>query len=125
MHGEGDKPQFIKLKETATPPEKTKFKVTPICPFKAICSYLEKRPQATHVKEQFFVFSDHKPVQPHHVHKILKEMLSHSRIDPSFYGFHSLRSGRSIDLLELGCSVETIKKLGRWKSNTVFRYLKY
>ena len=124
-HGKGDKPQFIKLKESTSTASTTKSKVTPICPFKAIRSYLAKRPQATNVTEQFFVFSDHKTVQPHHVHKLLKKMLSNARIDPSYYGFHSLRSGRLIDLLELRCLVETIKKLGRWKSNAVFRYLKY
>ena len=44
--------------------------------------------------------------------------------DDTLYGTHSLRSGRTCDLYKLGLSVETIKKIGRWKSNAVFRYLK-
>ena len=46
--------------------------------------------------------------------------LEHSEL----YLFHGFQSGRASDLLKLGVSVETIKKLGRWHSNAVFRYLK-
>ena len=35
---------------------------------------------------------------------------------------HGIRLGHVTDLLNLGVSVETIKKLGRWKSNAVYVY---
>ena len=53
-----------------------------------------------------------------------KTAIRAERFDKRLYSVHSLRAGRANDLLKLGLSVETIKKLGRWKSNAVFRYLK-
>ena len=38
--------------------------------------------------------------------------------------FHGLRAGRAVDLLRMGVSFETIKKLGHWKSNIVYEYLR-
>ena len=55
---------------------------------------------------------------------ILKLMKDKCGLDSRLYNTHSLRTGCALDLLKLGLSVETIKKLGRWKSNTVFMYLK-
>ena len=54
----------------------------------------------------------------------LKTALHLSGFDNGLYGVHSLCSGRAGDLLHLGISVETIKKLGCWHSNVVFRYLR-
>ena len=52
-------------------------------------------------------------------------MLTQAGYNSKLYTFHSERSRRALDLLKLGLSVETIKRLGRWKSNAVFRYLRY
>ena len=75
--------------------------------------------------EQFFVFADKSPISPSQLRSCLKLMIRKAGFDPRLYGTHSLRTGRTCDLLKLGLSVETIKKLGRWKLNEVFRYLKY
>ena len=53
----------------------------------------------------------------------LKNVLRECGFNERLYGTHSLRSGRTDDLLKLGLLVETIKKLGRWKSNAIFKYL--
>ena len=74
--------------------------------------------------EQFFVFLDRTPVLPHHFRAILKLALRLVGFKQDAYGVHSLRAGRAGDLLKLGFSVETIKKIGRWTSNAVYTYLK-
>ena len=65
------------------------------------------------------------PVTPRHMNSCLKLMIKKCGFDKNLYGTHSLRAGRTCDLYKLGLSVETIKKIGRWRSNAVFRYLKY
>ena len=99
---------------------KTKYN----CPFTLLKEYLSVRGPAQNKKEQFFVFSDGSPVTPHHMRTNLKALLSRARFQAKYYDMHSLRIGCATDLLNMGISVETIKKLGRWKSNAVFNYLR-
>ena len=54
---------------------------------------------------------------------VLQFTLLNIGLDPKVYRIHSLRISRSSDLLNYGVSVETIKKLGQWRSNVVFKYL--
>ena len=55
---------------------------------------------------------------------VLKSAIKNVGLDEKLYDTHSLRIGQTVDLLKLGFSVETIKKLEHWKSNAVFTYLK-
>ena len=87
--------------------------------------YVEICPYAVTQDEQFFVFSDNSPVKPDHVRNHLRLMLKRKGYKEYLYSFHGIRTGRARDLLKLGIPVENIKKLGRWISNAVFRYLKY
>ena len=86
--------------------------------------YATKRGSYDNDTEIFFIFSDGRPVSPNQFRSLLKVILNKAGFNPSLYSGHSFRIGRSNDLLKLGLSVETIKKLGRWKSNAVFKYLK-
>ena len=63
-------------------------------------------------------------MQPHHMQNCLKGILIELGENPRLFSVHSFQVGRSNDLLKLGLSVETIKKLGRWTSNAVFKYLR-
>ena len=54
---------------------------------------------------------------------ILIQALNSIGKDPRQFRIHGLSAGRACDLLKLDVSVETIKKLGRWKSNAVYSYL--
>ena len=74
--------------------------------------------------EQFFVFRDQSPVTATHFRMILKKALVHLGLDESMYNLHSFRIGHCGDLYDPGISMETIKKLGRWKSSIVYNYLK-
>ena len=123
-HGKDSKPQLIKIKSTALSKIKpTKVMALP-CPFSLLGEYLSYRGSYKSDKEPFFVFLDKRPVCPTHFRSVLKQCLKMSGFDERNYNTHSLRLGRSCDLYKLGLTAETIKKLGRWKSNVVFRYLK-
>ena len=74
--------------------------------------------------EQFFVYGDRSPVTQEKLRKTLKDMLERMNYNSALYNLHSLRIGQCSDLYKLGLSVETIKKIGLWKSNAVFTYLR-
>ena len=122
-HGKGDKPQLVKI--TSKPIQgKKKEKKNAYCPFKLLKNYISIRPPAIQENEQFFVFSDNSEVRQLTVCSILSRVLKAADLNPHAYVFHDLCLGRATDLMALGLSVETIKKIGRWRSNAVFTYLR-
>ena len=126
-HDLGMKPQKVKITSTASSKIASKRERSQLqwCPYTLLQKYIHMRPTARADNEPFFVFSDRSPVKPENMRKIFKLMLMLSGFDKSLCGVHSFHTGRSVDLLKLGLSVETIKHIGRWKSNAVFTYLKY
>ena len=56
--------------------------------------------------------------------QILKTSLCQCGFNPKNYCVHGLRAGRVVDLLRYGVPIDMIKKLGRWSSNAVYKYLK-
>ena len=97
-----------------------------ICPYQILRDYLIPRPYSFHtVNEPFFVFRDRAPVTPRHMRTVLKSCLESSEFTKSCYDTHSFRAGRSVDLLHMKIPVPVIKKLGRWHSNSVYRYLNF
>ena len=55
----------------------------------------------------------------------MHKLLNQAGFQADNYGTHSFRIGRCGDLLlRYHLDVEIIKKLGRWKTNVVFDYLK-
>ena len=126
-HGKGSKPQQIKISSKKQETQKMKVitnKKSLPCPYQILREYLTLRGPYTKVEETFFIFADGSAVTPQHMRLCLKTVLHRLGFDESLYSVHSLRIGHSHDLSDLGLSVETIKKLGRWKSNIVFRYLR-
>ena len=74
--------------------------------------------------EPFFIFPDRSPVTTENIRKVLKNMLKISGFDDTLYNVHSLRIGRACDLYhKLQIPVDSIKKIGRWQSNSVYSYL--
>ena len=129
-HDKGNHPQFVKLTRSSSKTDRQQIEKQKhmnkliVCPFKLIKRYLEVRKKATRVDEQFFIFSDGSAVCAWHVRNVLKLVIRLIGINPDLYSCHSLRIGRASDLLRMGCSAETVKKIGRWRSNAVFRYFK-
>ena len=90
------------------------------CPYEALWSYTAIRPKYNSLNEAFFVFRDRSPVMPQQLRGVLKKILMIESFDKKLYLVHGLCAGRAIDLMEMGVSVESIKKIGCWKSNAVF-----
>ena len=124
-HSRGSRPQKIKISQNPAKTAKGNISVK-WCPFQMLSRYLEIRwsRSSGNPTEQFFIFKDRSPVKPCHLRKILKEALTNIKLNYKLYSVHSLRAGRAIQLLKMGIPVDTIKILGCWKSNTIYKYLK-
>ena len=125
-HNRGDPPKLIKITSTATiRPVTNDIGIQHHCPYQLLWSYLHFRKGYLNDDENFFVFRDRTPVSPRNFTTVLKKVITFEGLDCKNYSSHSMRVWRSLDLLKLGLSVETIKKLGRWKSNAVYAYLRF
>ena len=129
-HGRNSAPQMIKISSSRMGSQCQKNRIRNTnhieapCPFELLQAYSKIRGGFIRPTEPFLVFSDRSPVTPRHLSSCLKYILHCAGFQENLYGSHSLRVGRTCNLFKLGLSVETIKKLGRWKSNAVFRYLR-
>ena len=54
---------------------------------------------------------------------VIKKLIVKIGPDPSLYDTHSLHSGCARHLIKGGCSLSDVRFVGRWWSNTVYRYL--
>ena len=131
-HRKGSKPQLIKITQDRQPvrsgSRKHKSKTSiekAVCPYHLLRKYSGVRPPYVSDNEQFFVLSDGTAVSAVMLRNSFKTAIRAENFDAQLYSFHSLRAGRAGDMLKLGLSIETIKKLGHWKSNAVFRYLRW
>ena len=123
IHDTGMKPQKIKITSNLT--EKSGFYARRnFCPFDLVNNYMSLRGDFESAQEQFFVFKDKTPVSPFNARNTLKNCLTNLGLDHSMYGFHSLRIGRTTDLIKYNYSIEEVKRMGRWRSNVVYRYIK-
>ena len=130
MHTKGVKPQIIKINAIGQLQEKLDrtskiHTVRSLCPFQAIQQYIKvrKKRKINVPEEPFFIFNDRKAVKPNNFRFILKKAIRTMGLDDTFYSSQGFHSGRACDLLDMGISVETIRKLGRWKSTSVYTYL--
>ena len=120
-HDEGNKPQVIKISAVS---EVKDCKKSLVCPFQLLQNYVNIRKPYRTEEEQFFVMKDRSPVTAHHLRKTLKRLLKLNRLNSAIYTSSAFRAGRASDLLTMGVSVETIRKIGRWRSSAVYTYLK-
>ena len=128
MHNKGNRPQIIKITSTDRSHNYRNVTNTTLqlpCPYQLLREYANARIPYRSQSDNFFIFRDGTPVSATNLRKIFKAVLKSAGFDNKLYSLYSLRSGRAGDLLKLGLPVDTIKKVGRWKSNAVFRYLKY
>ena len=129
-HWKNNKPQLIKITASQVKKDQKTSKLLrggdtqAQCPYDLLRNYIRVRENYNRWNEPFFVFKGHMPVAPHHFRKVLKKALIATKLDFRCYSGHSFRIGRSTDLLKLGVPIDTIKKLGRWKSNCVYTYLR-
>ena len=119
-HDKESKPQEIKISSNECTGLKLKF----FCPFTLVRNFLQIRGDYALDGEQFFIMADKSPVAPVQVRNMLRMLITALNLNPQVYDCHSFRIGRSTDLLKFGFDVETIKRLGRWKSNAVYKYMR-
>ena len=125
-HCQGSKPQKVKISSQMMPNRQSvDSQHRNYCPYQLLRDYFAMRGGYRSKKEQFFIFRDGSPVTAYHMRKVLKSVLKNAHEKPTMFSMHSFRVGRSLDLLKYGVSVETIKKIGHWKSNAVFAYLRF
>ena len=74
--------------------------------------------------DKLYIFRDGSPVTQTHIRAVLKEALKNLGLNAELYNFTSLCIGRASDLQKFGVSIEKIKRMGRWKSNTVYKYIR-
>ena len=134
-HWKNMKPQIIKIQAKTMPMKGLNNKRKTVdgttskkadllpCLYNLLRNYAASRGGYVNNREPFFIFCDLTPVKSENVNKCLQTIIRETGINPVFYSSHSIRSGRTTDLYELGLSVESIKKMGWWRSNAVYRYL--
>ena len=123
-HGKNTRPQKIKISscdKIGRSPKRTDSFT--FCPFKLLLDYATIRGGYVLESEQFFIFRDCTAVKVEHFRRFLRSLLHQLGFDSTLYGTHSLRAGRSIDLLKVACQSKLLKIWGHWKSNAVFNYL--
>ena len=123
-HDEGCRLQKIKITSNRT--EKSGvWAARNFCSFKLMGTYLKLRGNYRTDQEQFFVFRDKSPVTAEQARSILKLMIKKLGLDSTVYDMHSLRIGRASDLIRCNkYTIDEVKRLGRWKSNTVYKYIR-
>ena len=123
-HGRESRPQKIKI--TSNKCDKVgNFAKRHFCPFVLVNRYIESRDCWKDDDEPFFVFHDRNPVTAIQARCLLRDMIENLGLDPSLYDMHSLRIGRTSDLI-LKCkqSIEDVRRAGRWRTTCVFKYIR-
>ena len=92
-----------------------------ICPFEAMKKYLEVRPVAA--CQSLFLWPSGAPLTSSGFRTRLLSECRRAGLKGNLNG-HSLRIGGATALAARGVEVEVIRKLGRWRSDSVRRYLK-
>ena len=120
-HNIGGKPQKIKISQNDNSKNGKRF----FCPFNLARQYLQHRGNYVEDNEQFFIFRDRSPVTPEQFRSTLRCALQRVNLDSLLYDVMSLRSGRATDMVTVfGYSITETKIAGRWKSNTVYKYVR-
>ena len=120
-HDEGNKPQLIKIDAVG---KVRNVNGPSVCPFQLLQSYVTVRKPYQSDEEQFFVMRDRSPVTAQHFRNTLKRLLKLNKLNSSIYTTSAFRAGRASDLLSMGVSVVTIRKIGCWRSSAIYTYLK-
>ena len=123
-HGKHMDPQLIKISSVRNKNKNKTQQIEMPCPYDLIHHYAKMWGGYKKDNEPFFRLSDGTAIKPAQFNLNLRMFIKFAGFNEKLYSSHSLRTGRSCDLYKLDLSVETIMKIGRWCSNSVYRYLK-
>ena len=122
-HSKANRPQKIKI--MANNIERAgNYKHRYFCPFKLVKDFLILRHSFNEDIEPLFVYSDGRPVTPDQARAVLADPINKLGLDSTLYGMHSLCIGRTSDLAKFHYEIDEIRRLGRWKSNVVYKYIR-
>lgn len=94
---------------------------SPVCPVSCMDMYLRKR-QASN-NPHLFVHRSHKSVSSDYLRKILQCVVVYADL-PRSIALHSFRIGKITQLVSEGCSENTVRLIGRFKSDAFKRYMR-
>ena len=126
-HWKDQKPQTVKINSSRINFKKNAAELPRPhhCPFNLLRDYARIRQTYRRDTEPFFVFSDRSPVPASLLRSVLKPTLELAGFNKKLYNFQSFRIGRASDLvLKYKVDVQVLKKLGCWRSNIVYEYLR-
>ena len=95
---------------------------TNICCVKSVQRFLSARPA---FQGHFLCHNNKSPLTQYQFSAILSKSITHLGISSRNYKTHSFRIGRATDLAKNGVSSDTIKKMGRWNSDVLKKYIRY
>ena len=122
-HDKSNRPQKITI--TSNKAEVTgSYLHRHFCPFRTINDFIHVRGNYLTDEENFFVFRNKQPVSATHARTLLRTLISNIGLNSALYDMHSFRIGRASDLIKYGYPIEEVKRLGRWKSNVVYKYIR-
>ena len=92
-----------------------------LCPVQAIHEYIQLfKP----IQGALFQFLGNSPVTHSFMSSKLHMLLQFIGLDPKCYKGHSFRIGAATNAVNMGFSEQYIRKLGRWNSNTIQKYIR-
>ena len=123
-HGKESRPQKIKISATVNT-YSIWSKHKHFCPFEITCNFIKVRGKEYYSDDElFFILGDRSPLTADLVRRELKHAIRSLGLNADLYDTHSFRGGRATDLKKMGCPVDVIKEVGRWRSNAVYKYLR-
>lgn len=116
-HTKADQPQIISIEEHQWWGKN--------CPVKLITQFANFRGRQSDFPEQpFFIWQDCTPVNALQFNTNLCFILFTLGLPSLLYGSHSFRVGKTTDGKISGKKISTLKKEGRWKTSTVYKYIR-
>ena len=117
----------IRIKQSKTDPFRLGITIfvgktdSPLCPVSAVLAYMARRGPG---EGPLFRFQSGLPLSRSRLVAALRDVLGEAGYNPEEYAGHSFRIGAATTAAACGISVETIKTLGRWKSDAYRLYVR-
>ena len=122
-HNMGDRPQKVKI--VANRIEKSgSYLKRNFCPFKLLARYMHLRGDYLSEEERFFVFRNRTLVKADAARRVLKDVIKSLGLNQDCYDMHLLRIERASDLIKYNYPIDEVRRMGRWRSNVVFKYIR-
>ena len=110
-HDESNRPQKIKIVSNHSE-RSGNYLHRNFCPFTLMRNYLRARGGYKNINEPLFVFRDKSPITATNARTLLKDCIETLGLDRNVYDMHSLRIGRTSDLIKFHYSIDEVKRMG-------------